>query len=135
MRKQTRFSISLDSELLLHFDSLCEQRGYLTRSEAIRDLLRNTLVEQEWSGSTQDMAATLTLIYERRKAALAQKVAANQQNAHHLIIATQHIQFVPNNSLEILLLKGPWPELQSLAEHLVSIRGIKYGRLTQVTRV
>jgi CopG family nickel-responsive transcriptional regulator len=133
MGRLTRFGVSFDSELLKRFDALCDQRGYQTRSEAIRNLVRSTLVEQEWGNSSQDVAATLTLVYDHHKSDLAQKITAAQHDAYHLIITTTHVHLDHYNCLEVLVLKGPSCEVRELAERLIATRGIKYGNLSLAT--
>ena len=128
-----RFGVSLDSELLERFDALCDQRGYETRSEAIRDLLRSTLVEQEWEDSGKDIAATLTLVYDHHKSDLAQKVTTAQHDAHHLIITTLHVHLDHHNCLEVLVLKGPGADVRALAERLITTRGVMFGKLSLAT--
>ena len=133
MGNTIRFGVSLDSELLERFDALCAQRGYETRSEAIRDLLRNTLVEQEWEDSGRDIAATLTLVYDHHKSDLAQKVTNAQHDAHHLIITTLHVHLDHHNCLEVLVLKGPGVEVRGLAERLIATKGVMFGKLSLAT--
>ena len=133
MGNTIRFGVSLDSELLERFDALCDQRGYETRSEAIRDLLRSTLVEQEWEDSGRDIAATLTLLYDHHKSDLAQKVTNAQHDAHHLIITTLHVHLDHHNCLEVLVLKGPGAEVRGLAERLIATKGVMFGRLSLAT--
>ena len=133
MGNTIRFGVSLDSELLERFDALCDQRGYETRSEAIRDLLRSTLVEQEWEDSGKDIAATLTLVYDHHKSDLAQKVTNAQHDAHHLIITTLHVHLDHHNCLEVLVLKGPGQEVRGLAERLIATKGVMFGKLSLAT--
>ena len=133
MGNTIRFGVSLDSELLERFDALCDQRGYETRSEAIRDLLRSTLVEQEWEDSGKDIAATLTLVYDHHKSDLAQKVTNAQHDAHHLIITTLHVHLDHHNCLEVLVLKGPGAEVRGLAERLIATKGVMFGKLSLAT--
>ena len=133
MGNTIRFGVSLDSELLERFDALCDQRGYETRSEAIRDLLRSTLVEQEWEDSGKDIAATLTLVYDHHKSDLAQKVTNAQHDAHHLIITTLHVHLDHHNCLEVLVLRGKGDEVRVLAQKLISTKGVMYGKLSLAT--
>ena len=128
-----RFGVSLDSDLLDRFDALCDERGYQTRSEAIRDLIRNTLVQQEWEDSDKDVAATLTLVYDHHKSDLAQKVTNAQHDNHHLIITTLHVHLDHHNCLEVLVLKGPGADVRALAQRLVSTKGVMFGRLSLAT--
>jgi len=129
-----RFGVSLDSDLLEKFDALCTERGYQTRSEAIRDLIRNTLVQEEWENNDGgDVAATLTLVYDHHKSDLAQKVTKAQHDHHHLIITTLHVHLDHHNCLEVLVLKGPGTEVRKLAQRLIATRGVMFGKLSLAT--
>ena len=90
MGKTIRFGVSLDSELLGKFDQLCDERSYQTRSEAIRDLIRNTLVQREWEQADGDLAGTLTLVYDHHKSGLSQRLTEIQHEAHHVIQSSLH---------------------------------------------
>ncbi len=128
-----RFGVSLDSDLLERFDALCEERSYQTRSEAIRDLIRNTLVQQEWEDSGKDVAATLTLIYDHHKSDLAQRITNAQHDVHHLIITTLHVHLDHHNCMEVLVLKGPGADVRELAQRLISTKGVMFGKLSLAT--
>lgn len=133
MSDLTRFGISLDAELLHHFDNLCQEKGYENRSEAIRDLIRKSLIEREWSQNTEPVAATLTLVYDHHKSGLSQKLTQAQHNAHHLIVATVHVHLDHNHCLEVLVLKGKAEEVKQLADNLTAIKGIFLGNLAPAT--
>lgn len=128
-----RFGVSLDSDLLARFDALCDERGYQTRSEAIRDLIRNTLVQQEWEETKADVAATLTLVYDHHKSDLAQRLTDAQHDSHHLIITTLHVHLDHHNCLEVLVLKGSGEEVKAFAQRLISTRGVMFGKLSLAT--
>lgn len=129
----TRFGVSLDSELLERFDALCAKRGYYNRSEAIRDLLRSTLVSQEWEDESAQIAATLTLVYDHHKSDLAQRITNAQHDAHHLIITTLHVHLDHHNCLEVLVLKGSCADVRALSEKLISTKDVIYGKLSLAT--
>jgi len=133
MGQTIRFGVSLDSDLLEKFDKLCEQRCYQTRSEAIRDLIRNTLVEEEWKDDTRIIAGTLTLVYDHHKSDLSQKLVEIQHDHHDVIITSLHVHLDHYNCLEVLLLKGDGNEVRTLAQKLVSTKGVKHGKLTLAT--
>lgn len=128
-----RFGVSLDSDLLERFDALCDERAYQTRSEAIRDLIRNTLVQQDWQDTTSEVAATLTLVYDHHKSDLAQRVTNAQHDAHHLIITTLHVHLDHHNCLEVLVLKGPGADVRDFAQRLISTKGVMFGKLSLAT--
>lgn len=133
MGQTIRFGVSLDSDLLDKFDALCEERCYQTRSEAIRDLIRNTLVEEEWKDEAREIAGTLTLVYDHHKSDLSQKLVEIQHDHHHVIITTLHVHLDHDNCLEVLVLKGSGNEVRTLAQKLASTKGVKHGKLSLAT--
>jgi Predicted transcriptional regulators containing the CopG/Arc/MetJ DNA-binding domain and a metal-binding domain len=128
-----RFGVSLDSDLLERFDALCDRRGYQTRSEAIRDLIRSMLVQQEWEDSGNDVAAVLTLVYDHHKSDLAQRITNVQHDYHHLIVTTLHVHLDHHNCLEALVLKGPGRDVRELAQRLIATKGVMFGDLSLAT--
>ncbi|ABB39750.1 transcriptional regulator NikR, CopG family [Oleidesulfovibrio alaskensis G20] len=133
MGQTIRFGVSLDSDLLEKFDALCDERCYQTRSEAIRDLIRNTLVQQEWEDTGRDIAGTLTLVFDHHKSDLQQRLTEIQHDEHDLIITTLHVHLDHDNCLEVLVLKGPAERVRNLAQRLTSTRGVKHGKLSLTT--
>jgi CopG family nickel-responsive transcriptional regulator len=128
-----RFGVSLDESLLERFDRLCLERGYKTRSEAIRDLIRESLVKSEWQDDGRHVAGTLTMVYDHHTGNLSQRLTAIQHDFHHYIITSLHVHLDHDNCLETLVLKGPAPTLRSFADRIISTRGVKYGTLNLAT--
>ena len=128
-----RFGVSLDSELLEKFDVLCKERCYQTRSEAIRDLIRNLLVQKEWEDTDKEIAGTLTLVYDHHKSDLAQRLTEIQHDAHEVIVSALHAHLDHDNCLEVLILKGPGDIVRTLGQKLISTKGVKHGKLTLTT--
>ncbi len=133
MGKTIRFGVSLDSDLLAKFDDLCQERSYQTRSEAIRDLIRNTLVQKEWEDASGELAGTLTLVYDHHQNGLTQKLTEIQHDAHHVIQTTMHIHLDHHNCLEVIVLKGEADIIKSLGQKLMSTKGVKHGDLSLTT--
>jgi CopG family nickel-responsive transcriptional regulator len=133
MGKTIRFGVSLDSGLLEKFDRLCEEKSYQTRSEAIRDLIRGALVQQEWEDTDGELAGTLSLVYDHHASDLAQRLTEIQHDAHGLILSTLHVHLDHDNCLEVLVLRGPGRQIRSLAQRLISTKGVKHGRLGLTT--
>lgn len=133
MGKTIRFGVSLDEDLLEPFDKLCAQRGYSNRSEAIRDLLRKTLIEDSWQRTQGVGAGTLTLVYDHHKNDLARKLTTLQHEFHQDIITTLHIHLDHYHCLEVLVLKGEIQEIRTLADRLIATRGVKHGSFTLTT--
>lgn len=122
----TRFGVSLEQDLLEAFDALCERRGYGSRSEAIRDLIRSAIASDLWQQGGE-ASGTLSLIYDHHKHDLARRVMAIQHEYHDLIVATLHVHLDHDNCLETLVLKGCAKKISTLAQNLISCRGVKYG--------
>lgn len=133
MGQTIRFGVSLDSDLLEKFDALCEERCYQTRSEAIRDLIRNTLVQKEWEDLNKEMVGTLTLVYDHHQSDLAQKMTEIQHSSFDVIVTALHIHLDHHNCMEVLILRGPGQEIKSTAERLISTKGVKHGKLNLAT--
>ena len=126
MGKLARFGVSLDEELLGPFDELCRQKGYSTRSEAIRDLLRGALAQAAF-GSGRSLGGILTLLFDHHKHDLSRRLTSLQHAAHDLILTTMHVHLDHSNCLEVLILKGDNERVRELSQKLISCRGVKYG--------
>ena len=133
MGKTIRFGVSLDSELLDKFDQHCGERSYQTRSEAIRDLIRNTLVQREWEQAEGDLAGTLTLVYDHHKSGLSQKLTEVQHESHEVIQSSLHVHLDHHNCLEVIILKGDADTIKELGQKLISTKGVKHGNLALTT--
>jgi len=133
MGQTIRFGVSLDEGLLERFDALCDERCYQNRSEAIRDLIRNTLVQKEWEDTDTEIAGTLTLVYDHHKSDLAQRLTEMQHDAYEVILSALHVHLDHHNCLEVLVLKGPGETVRNLGQKLISTKGVKHGKLTLAT--
>ena len=133
MGNTTRFGVSLDEDLLEPFDQLCERRGYSNRSEAIRDLIRATLVQDSWEHTNAEGAGTLTLVYDHSRNDLANKLTQMQHEAHHSVVASLHVHLDHDNCLEVLVLRGNGNQIRDFANRLIATRGVKHGSLTLTT--
>jgi CopG family nickel-responsive transcriptional regulator len=127
-----RFGISLDKELSERFDDLIRRKAYTNRSEAIRDLIRQDLVEQEWLHGGE-VAGAITLIYNHHKRELLNKITDIQHDFQNSIISAQHIHLDHHNCLEIIAVKGNPAEVQKLASMLKAVKGVKHSTLSMST--
>ena len=130
-----RIGISLEADLLEQFDRLSEQKGYVNRSEAIRDLIRDTLVQREWSESngSEERVAVVTLVYDHDTSSLAQKLAHIQHENHKAVVSALHVHMDEHNCLEVLVLRGRARDVVRMGEALVSTKGVRYGKLVPAT--
>ena len=133
MGETVRFGVSLDSDLLEKFDAPCERQGCPSRSEALRDIIRDALVQDSLHSETADAAGVLSLIYDHHVRDLSRKLTERQHDAHGLIVTTLHVHLDHHNCLEILVLKGKAGELRELADQLRSIRGVTHGTFSITT--
>jgi CopG family transcriptional regulator, nickel-responsive regulator len=127
-----RFGISLDRELSEKFDELIKRKAYTNRSEAIRDLIRQDLVEQEWLHGSE-VAGAVTLIYNHHKRELLNKITDIQHDFQKAIISAQHIHLDHHNCLEIIAVKGNPAEVEKLAATLKAVKGVKHSTLSMST--
>jgi CopG family transcriptional regulator, nickel-responsive regulator len=129
MSELVRFGVSLERTLLEKFDTFIRERNYTNRSEAIRDLIRQELIKKEWLQG-EDVAGTITLIYDHHKRDLQGKLTDIQHDYQKLIISTQHIHLDHDNCLEIIAARGKPANLQKLADNIKAIKGVKHGALS-----
>jgi CopG family nickel-responsive transcriptional regulator len=128
-----RFGVSMSKDLLKSFDGLIKTTGYRNRSEAIRDLIRERLVHQEWSLTNQETVGTITLVYSHDVHELSEVLTALQHKYHRQIVSTMHIHLDKHNCLEVLVVKGKGKEIKKIADRLLSTKGVKHGKLTTTT--
>lgn len=128
----TRFSISIENELLEQFLAVSENRGYENRSEAIRDLIRESLVREEWA-SGEEIVGTITIVYDHQKRELSDKLTKIQHAHHDAVLAATHIHLDHDNCMEMIAVKGKAEIVRGLADALISARGVMHGRLSATT--
>ncbi|MCL2459375.1 MAG: nickel-responsive transcriptional regulator NikR [Desulfobulbus sp.] len=124
-----RFSVSMDEKLLGQFDEYLARRKYSNRSEAIRDLIRNVLVNEEWEQDSE-VVGVVTLVYNHHQPQLQEKITELQHEFHHQITSTTHVHMDHHNCLEVTIAKGLASQVRELAEKLIALRGVKNGSLT-----
>lgn len=127
-----RFGVSLDQHLLEQFDRLLRARRYTNRSEALRDLIRDTLVGQEWE-QDRETVGTITFVYDHHVRDLTRKLTRIQHDFQEHILAGMHVHLDHDHCLEVLVVKGKGSEIRKVADALVSVKGVKHGKLTTTT--
>jgi CopG family nickel-responsive transcriptional regulator len=133
MEKIVRFGVSMDSRLLKQFDKHINQKGYANRSEAIRDLIRSNLVEEEWKVGKGETVGTITIIYNHHKRELTDTLTNIQHKYHASMISTMHVHLDSHNCLEVLVVKGKAREIKIIADRLIGTKGVILGKLTTAT--
>ena len=132
MSELVRFGVSIEDSLLKKFDRLISKRGYSTRSEALRDLIRQELVKKEWE-EDQEVAGTITFIYDHHTRGLSSQLTDLQHDHQEIIISSQHIHLDHYNCLEIVAVKGKASKVQKLANALKSVKGVRHGALSMTS--
>lgn len=123
----------MDNELLERFDTLIKLRQYSNRSEALRDLVRKELVEQQWTDPNAEVMGAVTLVYHHDSSELAAKLTEMQHDAHHHIVCTTHVHIDHQHCLEVMIVKGQCHEVQAIANALISTKGVLHGHLVSTT--
>lgn len=129
MSEIVRFSVSLEDDLLAQFDHYCKHQQYATRSEAIRQLLRETLTKEAWAHESHDAAGTLTLVYDHHRPQLRDHLTKLQHDNTDMVVSTLHAHLTQDLCLEVIILRGPSAKLQKIASQLRGLKGIYKGEL------
>jgi CopG family nickel-responsive transcriptional regulator len=136
MSELTRFGVSVEDELLQSYDQLIERQGYGNRSEALRDLMRDALVRSKLDAATAtsgkesvNVIGTLTLVYDHHASDLSDKMNELQHKYYDLIISVVHVHISHDDCLEVVVLRGDVRNVRSIAEGLLSLKGVKHGKL------
>jgi CopG family nickel-responsive transcriptional regulator len=133
MSQLIRFGISIDERLLKQFDALINTKGYSNRSEAIRDLIRNALVEEQWAGENEEAVGTISLVYDHHTRDLSEKLTEQQHTHHKSIVSALHVHLDEHHCLEVVVVKGTAKEIKRLADELIGTKGVKHGKLMTTT--
>jgi CopG family nickel-responsive transcriptional regulator len=129
-----RFTISLDENLATAFDELIKARGYATRSEAVRDILRTHLQQSREQRDVKGACvANLSYVYNHHERELAERLASIQHAHHDLTISTMHAHLDHNQCLETVMLKGPVQHVRRFAQEIIAETGVRHGQLNLVS--
>lgn len=131
MSDLSRFGVSVEEELLQSFDQLIAGQGYANRSEALRDLMRDALVKSrlETSPENGEVLGSLTLVYDHHASELNDKMNELQHDHHDLVVSVLHVHVSHDDCMEVIVLRGNLREIRSLSDALLSLKGVKHGKL------
>ncbi|RKZ22328.1 nickel-responsive transcriptional regulator NikR [bacterium] len=127
-----RFGVSFDPELLKKFDKLIKEKGYPNRSEALRDLVRKALVEEEWKKG-KEVVGVLVIVFSHEKRGLSSRLLDQEHHHYREILSTLHIHLDRENCLEATVLRGRPEKVKEIAEKIIATKGVKYGVLVPAT--
>jgi CopG family nickel-responsive transcriptional regulator len=129
----SRFGVSIPPKLLADFDRFIHARQYSNRSEAIRDLIRERLVERDWEGASGTVVASLTIIYDHHVPELSQTLTTIQHDYQKAVVSAMHVHLSHELCMEVLVLRGKRRQLTELADRVLATRGVFHGRLVQTS--
>jgi CopG family nickel-responsive transcriptional regulator len=125
-----RITLSIDDELVEALDQHMRRRRYASRSEALRDILREAQArEQQQEAADGQCVATLTYVYDHETRELGQRLTQAQHRHHDLQVATMHVHLDHDSCLEVSVLRGAARAVQKLADDTISQRGVRHGHL------
>ena len=124
-----RVSVTIEKKLLRQFDHLMHELGAANRSEAVRDLIRARLLAESWKDDDAPVVATVTLVYDHEKRALADQLVSAAHDHHGLVLATMHVHLDAHHCLEVTALRGKAGAVRHLAGHMVGMKGVQHGQI------
>ena len=133
MAHLVRTGISLESDLLERFDRVIHKMGYKNRSEAIRDLVRDYAVAEDVE-ENRIVVGTVTMVYDHHRPKLAERLIEAQHHAEGQVLAATHVHLDHHNCLEVIIMRGRSSEVSHLADRILSLRGVKHGKLVLTTQ-
>ncbi|MHC4212219.1 MAG: nickel-responsive transcriptional regulator NikR [Planctomycetota bacterium] len=129
MAQIERVGVSLDKKLLTDFDKLIAEQGYQNRSEAIRDLIRREISSRQLNNPNTNAIGAVFIVYDHHATQLMEKLTAMQHSQLLETISSMHIHLDKHECLEIIVLKGQAGKIQKMAETLLSLKGVKLGKI------
>lgn len=128
-----RVTISLDDDLAARFDVVVGQRRYASRSEAVRDLVRDVIDRERLAGRDGTCIASLSYVYDHRVRSLAQRLLDLMHDHHTLVVAATHVILDHASSLETVVLRGPTAAVDALAAQIIAERGVRFGAVNVIS--
>lgn len=129
-----RFSVAMPEDLLVRFDRLVARRGLAkNRSEVVRDLVRDALVEDECVVPGTEVAGTITIVFDHHAGDIQEKLHAIQHEYFTTIVSTMHIHLDERRCLEVIVVRGETGLVQDVANLILGTKGVMNGRLVVTT--
>jgi CopG family transcriptional regulator, nickel-responsive regulator len=129
----SRFGVSLEEDLLQAFDLSIGGQGYQNRSEAIRDLIRDHLIQKKVGKGDEEVVGVISLLYDHRTHHLSDVLADMQHKASVMVNASLHIHLDAHNCLEVIIVRGSANKVHEVAGQLIATKGVQNGRLITTT--
>jgi CopG family nickel-responsive transcriptional regulator len=130
-----RFTVSLPSPLLRELDKRVGRKGYASRSELVRDLIREQIVETKWQDSEEDVFGVLTISYDHHQRGLTQRIIDAQHSAYVHILCSTHVHLGHHHCLEAIIIKGKPRDIEKIRTQIGGIKGVKFAKLSRASTV
>jgi CopG family transcriptional regulator, nickel-responsive regulator len=128
-----RFTVSVPGDLAQQLDRMTREKGYPNRSMAVAGMIRDQLIEHRQNTGDQEIAGTITLVYDHHKQHVQAALTDIQHDHHDVIISTLHVHLDHHNCLEVLVVRGRAGVIKKIADELIAAKGVKHGKLTVTT--
>jgi CopG family nickel-responsive transcriptional regulator len=130
-----RFTVSLPGRLLEELDRQATQKGYQSRSECVRDLIRDRMVEDKWRTAGEEVVGVLTIGYDHHQRGLTQKIVDIQHDHHVNILCATHVHLDHDNCLEAIIIRGEPGDIEAIQARIGALRGVKFSRLSRAGKL
>jgi len=124
-----RVGVAFEPELLRDFDTLIRKKGYASRSEAVRDLVRRSIIESAVKDENSEVIGTLTIVYDHDASGVTDRLLELQHRHHDEIMTNTHIHLDEHNCLEVLIVRGRSKAVRTLADNIKALKGVRHGEL------
>lgn len=134
MENIIRFCVSLPKKLLDQLDKNILSKGYSSRSELVRDLIRETITDDKWQDENQDVVGVLTIVYDHHQRELNQKMNDIQHEAKACeVLCTTHVHIDHHNCLETIIIRGKPNEVEQMGLKIGGLKGVKFSKMTKTS--
>ncbi|WP_417535798.1 nickel-responsive transcriptional regulator NikR [Methylophaga sp.] len=127
--KVSRISISLPESLLEGLDEMVSKRGFESRSQAICDMINLQINEHRAQQGDTVMTGTVNLVYNHSVPGLQKRLHDLQYEYIDEVISNLNVNLTHTNTLSVILVQGPANRLNMIADKMITLRGVEYGRL------
>lgn len=134
MANLSRFGVSIEEGLLGRFDKRIAEKGYANRSEAIRDLIRNMLVEDDWKSDEEtETVGVVAIVFDHHTRALGSELIKQQHHHSEDIVSSLHVHLDSHLCLELIVIRGTSAQIRSFADRVIGTKGVLYGKMIPAT--
>lgn len=129
-----RFSVAMPEDLLMSFDAFVARRGLAkNRSEVVRDLVRDALVDDAIELPGTEVMGTLTIVFNHHANDVQEKLHTIQHARFGMIVSTTHVHLDEDTCLEVIILRGETVDVRDVADQILGTKGVKNGGLVITT--